>query len=290
MRDIACNHGALAGYVVLKDDYRRWGIAPRPENVFLTNGPYRSTNRSFVHGDIRVQRVIRIGHFIECGRYAPCARHARPLNLDGMNEMRRKLVWGNWKMNGSAAANAALPGSLAMHAKSIAGRVDVGVCVPAVYLEQDRRELAGATAAWGVQDVSAHECGAYTGEISEHMVSEFGATYAIVGHSERRINHGETGATIGEKARQALSAGLVPVVCVGESEAQRDAGIAEEYVCVQLTAVLNVLAPGQAEQIVVAYEPVWAIGTGRSATAARRSRCTPRFARVCWRAAADRRT
>lgn len=182
--------------------------------------------------------------------------------------MRRKLVWGNWKMNGSAAANAALPGSLAMHAKSIAGRVDVGVCVPAVYLEQDRRELAGATAAWGVQDVSAHECGAYTGEISEHMVSEFGATYAIVGHSERRINHGETGATIGEKARQALSAGLVPVVCVGESEAQRDAGIAEEYVCVQLTAVLNVLAPGQAEQIVVAYEPVWAIGTGRSATAA----------------------
>ncbi|AQH05155.1 triose-phosphate isomerase (plasmid) [Burkholderia sp. KK1] len=181
--------------------------------------------------------------------------------------MRQKLILGNWKMHGSIDSNAALLARLAEHARSMHGEVDIGVCVPALFLWQARNALQDVPVSWGVQDVSAHLQGAFTGEISAPMVAEFGSTYAIVGHSERRMYHAEGASTVGSKAWQAIHAGLVPVVCVGETEEQRDAGLTDEVVRAQLDAVLEAMPLEDAESIVLAYEPVWAIGTGRSATA-----------------------
>jgi triosephosphate isomerase len=182
--------------------------------------------------------------------------------------MRRKLILGNWKMHGSMASNAALLERVTAHARLTGHAVEVGVCVPAVFLEQARNALKDTPIAWGVQDISAHLQGAFTGEISALMVAEFDATYAIVGHSERRMYHAEAATTVGAKAWQAIHAGLVPVVCVGETAEERDAGWTEAVVRAQLDAVLQAMPPKDAESMVLAYEPVWAIGTGRSATAA----------------------
>jgi triosephosphate isomerase len=178
--------------------------------------------------------------------------------------MKKKLIAGNWKMNGSIGANEALVNAL------IAGLGSepclVAVCVPAPYLSQVRQLVAGSNIELGAQDVSQHEAGAYTGEVSAAMLRDFGARYCLVGHSERRQYHGETDAVVATKAQRALAAGITPVVCVGETLAEREAGLTEDVVKRQLAAVIH--ANGHCiSEIVVAYEPVWAIGTGKTASA-----------------------
>jgi triosephosphate isomerase len=178
--------------------------------------------------------------------------------------MRRKLVIGNWKMNGSRAANTTLLAGI----KAGLGdaKADTAVCVPAPYLAQCQAELSGSVIGWGGQDVSPHASGAYTGEVSAAMLLDFGSKYAIVGHSERRAYHQESSALVAQKALAAVAAGLVPVVCVGETLEQREAGKTADVVGGQLDAVLEVLGAEQLARIVLAYEPVWAIGTGKTAT------------------------
>ncbi len=177
--------------------------------------------------------------------------------------MKKKLIAGNWKMNGTAASNAALLEALL--SQSAGWNCLVAVCVPAVYMAQVQAIVEGTGIALGSQDVSAQESGAYTGEISATMLKDFATRYAIVGHSERRQFHGETDANVAAKATRALAAGITPIVCVGETLAEREAGRTEEVVKRQLAAVIH--ANGHCiSEIVVAYEPVWAIGTGKTAT------------------------
>lgn len=178
--------------------------------------------------------------------------------------MRPRLTVGNWKMNGGLAANAERFAALAAGAAGLGGR-RLGVAVPFPYLAQARDALAGTAIRWGAQDVSAHASGAYTGEVAASMLAEFGCAWALAGHSERRQYHGETDAVVAAKAKAALGAGLVPIVCVGETLAERDGGVTEAVVSRQLDAVRRELGADLA-RIVLAYEPVWAIGTGRSAT------------------------
>ncbi|MBV8619317.1 MAG: triose-phosphate isomerase [Curvibacter sp.] len=175
--------------------------------------------------------------------------------------MKKKLIAGNWKMNGGLAANEAL--LTALNAGLDSARADVAVCVPAPYLSQVAALRGGLEL--GAQDLSAHEAGAYTGEVSAAMLREFGVRYVIVGHSERRQYHGETDDVVARKAQRALAAGLVPIVCVGETLEQREAGQTEQVVKRQLAAVIH-LNGHCISEIVVAYEPVWAIGTGKTAT------------------------
>jgi triosephosphate isomerase len=177
--------------------------------------------------------------------------------------MKKKLIAGNWKMNGGLAANVAL--IEALKAGIPGTTADMAVCVPLVYLSQVAQLVQGSAVALGAQDVSAFESGAYTGEVSAGMLREFGVRYVIVGHSERRQYHGETDATVAIKAQKALAAGLTPIVCVGETLAEREAGKTEEVVKRQLAAVIH--SNGHCiSEIVVAYEPVWAIGTGKTAS------------------------
>jgi triosephosphate isomerase len=176
--------------------------------------------------------------------------------------MRRKLVVGNWKMHGSRAANEPL---LAAIAQGRPYGCDVAVCAPFPYLAEVALAFAGSDLRWGAQDCSVHEQGAYTGEVSAAMLAEFGCRYAIVGHSERRQYHHESDQLVADKAKAALAKGVTPIVCVGESLAQREAGETEAVVKRQLSAVIHTLGHCAGE-MVVAYEPVWAIGTGRTAT------------------------
>ncbi len=181
--------------------------------------------------------------------------------------MKQKLIAGNWKMNGGLAANEALVHGVQQGlAQALAGKhAQVAVCVPAAYLSRVQQLLKGSGVDLGSQDVSAHVQGAYTGEISAAMLKDFAVRYAIVGHSERRQYHGETDEQVAHKAQRALSAGITPIVCVGETLAEREAGKTEEVVKRQLAAVIHVNGHCISE-IVVAYEPVWAIGTGKTAT------------------------
>ena len=176
--------------------------------------------------------------------------------------MRRKLVVGNWKMHGSRPVNAQLLAAL-VGARPYG--CDVAVCVPFPYLSETAVALTGSDLRWGSQDCSAHEQGAFTGEVSAGMLAEFGCRYAIVGHSERRQFHHEGDQLVADKAKAALGKGVTPIVCVGETLAQREAGDTEAVVKRQLSAVIHSLAHCAGE-MVVAYEPVWAIGTGRTAT------------------------
>jgi triosephosphate isomerase len=181
--------------------------------------------------------------------------------------MRSKLVIGNWKMNGSRAANASLLAGIASGLEnSAATAAACAVCVPAPYLQQCEELLSGSPIAWGAQDVSVHDFGAYTGEVCAKMLSEFGSRYVIVGHSERRAYHLETSELVAKKALAVLAEGMTPIVCVGETLEQREAGETNQVVREQLGAVLALLDPASVAKIVVAYEPVWAIGTGRVAT------------------------
>ena len=178
--------------------------------------------------------------------------------------MKKKLIAGNWKMNGSLAANASLLQAV-LHG-SHGMNCQAAVCVPAAYLAQVQALLAGQSrVALGSQDVSAQEVGAFTGETSANMLKDFAVRYAIVGHSERRQYHAESDAGVALKAQSALSAGITPIVCVGETLAERQAGQTEEVVKRQLAAVIHTNGHCISE-IVVAYEPVWAIGTGLTAT------------------------
>jgi triosephosphate isomerase len=177
--------------------------------------------------------------------------------------MKKKLIVGNWKMNGSLAANQALLDALA--AGTAAAACDVAVCVPAPYWAQAQNLLASGAIHLGAQDISQHVSGAYTGEVSPSMLKEFGVRYAIVGHSERRQYHGETDEVVAAKTQCALANGIVPIVCVGETLAEREAGQTEEVVKRQLAAVVHTNGHCISE-IVLAYEPVWAIGTGKTAS------------------------
>ena len=165
-------------------------------------------------------------------------------------------------MNGSRSANAALLDGLKA---APAGRAEVCVCSPSAYLESVAAALAGSAIRWGAQDCSSHEAGAYTGEVSAAMLAELGCRYVIVGHSERRALHGESDVLVAAKAERAIGHGLGPIVCVGETLAEREAGDTENVVLRQLAAVVSLLGADIAK-IVLAYEPVWAIGTGKTAS------------------------
>jgi len=181
--------------------------------------------------------------------------------------MRSALVVGNWKMNGEAAANhtlvAALVESIAQ--QPISG-VDVGICPPAVYLDAVGRQLQDSGIALGAQNVSEYDSGAYTGEVSAAMLRDMSCSLAIVGHSERRSLFNESDERVAAKTLAALRSGLTPILCVGETLAQRDSGRALDVVAGQLRAAVHALEADEFERLVVAYEPVWAIGTGKTAS------------------------
>ncbi len=178
--------------------------------------------------------------------------------------MRRKLIAGNWKMNGSLTANAVLLNDIKVELTYPI--CDVAVCVPAPYFSQCQAALLNTEVAWGGQDLSVQESGAYTGEIAAAMLLDFGCRYVIVGHSERRAYHAESNELVAQKAMRALKSGLTPIVCVGETLADREAGQTDLIVGQQIDAVLAMIDAGDLAKIVVAYEPVWAIGTGKTAT------------------------
>src|SRR5262245_40160707 len=177
--------------------------------------------------------------------------------------MRARLVAGNWKMNGSVRANAALLDAIKAGLKP---SDNVAVCVPFPYLAQVSQALSGSSVALGAQNLSEHDSGAYTGEVSGAMLREFGCRYAIVGHSERRTLYGEDDKRVAAKFVAARRAGLTPIVCVGETLEQRERGETESVVGRQLDAVVSAAGAAALANAVLAYEPVWAIGTGRNAT------------------------
>ena len=195
----------------------------------------------------------------------------------------KKLIAGNWKMNGSIAANELLINELLAGLKQSGGALscDVVVCAPAPYLAQlsglipklildQKNDISGKNTAQsaielGAQDISTQTSGAFTGEVSGSMLKDFGVRYVIVGHSERRAYHGESSQTVALKTKAALAAGITPIVCVGETLAEREAGQTEAVVKRQLAAVIHDNGHCISE-IVVAYEPVWAIGTGKTAS------------------------
>ncbi|HEY9098485.1 MAG TPA: triose-phosphate isomerase [Thiobacillus sp.] len=176
--------------------------------------------------------------------------------------MRKKLVAGNWKMHGSKAENSAL---LAALKPALAG-IDAVVCVPFPYLAQAQAELAGSSIAWGAQNLSEQAAGAFTGEVSAAMLVDFGCTYVLVGHSERRSLYGESDALVASKYMAAQAAGLKPILCVGESLVERESGVTEAVVARQIDAVINAAGVASLANAVIAYEPVWAIGTGKTAS------------------------
>ena len=179
--------------------------------------------------------------------------------------MKKKLIAGNWKMNGSLASNEALLRAVLDGMAQRAPACDVAVAAPAPYLAQVQELTAGSSLAVAAQDVSAHEAGAYTGEVSAAMLKEFSVRYVLVGHSERRQYHHENDSLVAIKAQRALAAGITPIVCLGETMQEREAGLTEAVVKRQLAAVIH-LNGHCISEIVVAYEPVWAIGTGLTAT------------------------
>jgi len=176
--------------------------------------------------------------------------------------MRKKLVAGNWKMHGSLAENAALLEAL----KPALAGIEAVVCVPFPYLAQVQSALAGSSIAWGAQNVSEQAKGAFTGEVSASMLLDFGCKYVIVGHSERRSLYGESDELVAKKYMAAQAAGLTPILCVGESLEERESGVTEAVVARQLDAVINAAGVESLAKAVVAYEPVWAIGTGKTAS------------------------
>jgi triosephosphate isomerase len=183
------------------------------------------------------------------------------------SEMRTKFVVGNWKLHGSLAGNESLL-RLLLAGVSRQPRVECAVCVPAPYLRQVQGILEGSAIAWGAQDVSRFEKGAYTGEVAAPMLREFGTRFCLVGHSERRTLFGDTDAVVAEKYVAARKAGLTPIFCVGETLAEREAGVTEKVLSRQVDALLEKAGVAGLDGAIVAYEPVWAIGTGRTATSA----------------------
>ncbi len=182
-----------------------------------------------------------------------------------MTASRTRLIMGNWKMHGNLADNAKLLAGVRAGAGNLASGAQLAVCVPFPYLAQAAQVLSGSSVSWGAQDLSTQTHGAFTGEVSGAMLKDFACRYVLVGHSERRSMHAESDQLVADKAKAALAAGLTPVVCVGESLAQRDANQVLAVIQQQLAPVLA-LGAEAVKKMVVAYEPVWAIGTGRTAT------------------------
>ena len=181
--------------------------------------------------------------------------------------MRRKLVAGNWKMHGSLAQNAGLLNAVRVGMECLE-QVDCAICVPFPYLAQAQQVLLGSFVKWGAQDVHQLDKGAYTGEVSAAMLTDFGCQYVIVGHSERRAFYGESSHLVAEKFLAAQQAGLIPILCVGETLAQREDGVTEAVIAEQLDALIKLVGVKVLRGAVVAYEPVWAIGTGKTASSA----------------------
>ena len=179
--------------------------------------------------------------------------------------MRRPLVAGNWKMNGNRAEAEALVRALVKGMGTVK-QTEVLVCPPFILIPPVADQLKGGTIALGGQNLSAHASGAHTGEVSGAMLRDYGCRYVIVGHSERRAVYGESDALVAQKFKSAQDAGLTPVLCVGETLAEREANDTEKVVARQLDAVTNLAGIGALVNSVVAYEPVWAIGTGKTAT------------------------
>lgn len=182
--------------------------------------------------------------------------------------MRRKLIAGNWKMNLNRAGAVALAEAIADGQSKLRPDVDLLVCPPSVYLDAVRHTLSETTSqvAVGAQDVYFEPDGAYTGEVSTAMLADLDCQYVILGHSERRHVIGETDSLINRKVAAALAAGLTPILCVGETLEEREAGKTEPIVAGQLTGSLQGISSNQIQKVVIAYEPVWAIGTGKTAT------------------------
>ncbi|MEO1767936.1 triose-phosphate isomerase [Thiobacter aerophilum] len=179
--------------------------------------------------------------------------------------MRERLVAGNWKMHGSLVENKALLDGVVAGLTGLEG-VRCAVCVPYPYLFQAQFALQNTSIQWGAQNMSQYEKGAYTGEVSGAMLRDFGCTFVIVGHSERRALFGEDDATVAAKFVAAQKAGLTPILCVGESLAEREQGITQQVVERQIQAVVDQAGLDGFRHCVIAYEPVWAIGTGKTAT------------------------
>ncbi|KGQ41010.1 triose-phosphate isomerase [Gallibacterium anatis] len=180
---------------------------------------------------------------------------------------RRPLVMGNWKLNGSKAFTKELINGLKAELAGVEG-CDVAIAPPVMYLAEAEAALAGSKIALGSQNVDLKQSGAFTGDISATMLKDFGAKYIIIGHSERRAYHHESDEFIAQKFAVLKEQGLVPVLCIGESEAENEAGKTEEVCARQIDAVLNTLGAEAFLGAVIAYEPIWAIGTGKSATPA----------------------
>jgi triosephosphate isomerase len=179
--------------------------------------------------------------------------------------MRQPLVAGNWKMNGSRDAARTLLGGILNDVATLK-RTEVAVCPPFILIPLAADQLASSPVKWGGQSLDVHKSGAYTGEIAGSMLKDYGCTYAIVGHSERRALFGESDELVAAKFKAAQEAGLVPILCVGETLEEREANRTESVVARQLDAVLSVAGIQALASAVIAYEPVWAIGTGRNAT------------------------
>jgi triosephosphate isomerase (TIM) len=180
----------------------------------------------------------------------------------------RKLVIGNWKLNGSLDANSSLLQGLRSAINSAEREsfaVDMVVCPPSIYLPQTQDLLKGSPIHWGAQDLSNEEKGAFTGEVAASMLLEFGCSYVLVGHSERRSRFLESSELVASKAMTALKSGLTPVICVGETLAERERGSTFDVLSEQLRPIVALLSPNTLHSVVIAYEPLWAIGTGKNA-------------------------
>lgn len=180
--------------------------------------------------------------------------------------MRQPLIAGNWKMNGSLASTRALLDAVTAQAETVADSVEVAVLPPFVYLPETCARLANTSVRWGAQNLSEKTSGAYTGEVAAAMLTDFGCHYVLVGHSERRALYGETDALVAAKFAAAQAQSVQPILCVGETLDERDQGITLTVITRQLEAVLQQSGVKALQQAVIAYEPVWAIGTGRTAT------------------------
>lgn len=181
--------------------------------------------------------------------------------------MRKRLIAANWKMNGNLVQNAELLGGVVTGLPD-ASDPEVLICVPAPYFQQARALLEPTAICWGGQNMNEHDAGAYTGEVSASMLCDFGCTYVLVGHSERRHFYGESDDLIEQKFKLALKQGLIPMLCVGEAAINTERGVLQATIDRQLDSVLGHLADGGEEPFVVCYEPLWAIGTGKVASAA----------------------
>jgi triosephosphate isomerase len=179
--------------------------------------------------------------------------------------MRKPLVAGNWKMNGSTASVRELLAGIKAGVGDVS-KCEVAVCPPFVYVPQVQSELQGGVIGWGAQNLSTEQSGAFTGEVAASMLLDFGCTYVIIGHSERRTLYGEDDVLVARKFAVARDAGLKPILCVGETLQEREEGITQEVVARQVDAVTNLVGVAALADGVIAYEPVWAIGTGVTAT------------------------